>query len=216
DHVDPFIAALGDKAKTMIVAKTSYAVTDPTVTSQIITLKSAGADTLYLAAQSRAAAQAISAARDQAGWNALIFLPYVASAKSVVGPVGDEKLKGVISADSNKDPTDPSWADDPAVKEYLAWNKKYTPTQDQESNAASPGGYVSAEVMIEVLKRCGDVLTRANIMKVATSFKDLSVPLLLPGITLNTSPDNYYPMHTMQLKRYDGTRWVLFGQPITE
>jgi branched-chain amino acid transport system substrate-binding protein len=216
DHVDPFLAALGDKAKTMVVAKTSYAVTDPTVTSQIITLKSAGADTIYLAAQSRAAAQAISAARDQAGWNALIFLPYVASAKSVVGPVGDDKLKGVISADSNKDPTDPAWADDPDVKAYLAWNKKYTPAQDQESNAGSPGGYVSAEAMVEVLKRCGDDLTRANVMKVVTSFNDMSLPLLLPGITLNTSPDNYYPMHTMQLKRYDGTRWVLIGQPITE
>ncbi|HXP73520.1 MAG TPA: ABC transporter substrate-binding protein, partial [Stellaceae bacterium] len=88
DHMDPFIAALGDKAKTMVVSKVSYAVTDPTVTSQIISIKAAGADTLVLAAQSRAAAQAITAARDQAGWNALIFLPYVASAKSVVGPVG--------------------------------------------------------------------------------------------------------------------------------
>ena len=215
DHVDPFIAALGDKAKTMIVAKTSYAVTDPTVTSQIITLKSAGADTLFLAAQSRAAAQAISAARDQAGWDALIFLPFVASAKSVVGPVGNDRLKGVISSDSTKDPTDPSWADDPAVKEYLAWNKKYTPTQDQESNAASPLGYVSAQAMVEVLKRAGDDLTRANIMKVATSLKDVSLPLLLPGITLNTSPDNYYPMHTLQLKRFDGTRWVLIGKPVT-
>jgi branched-chain amino acid transport system substrate-binding protein len=216
DHVDPFLATLGDKAKTMVVAKVSYAVTDPSVTSQIISLRSAGADTLYLAAQSRAAAQAISAARDQAGWNALIFLPYVASAKSVVGPVGDEKLKGVISADSTKDPTDPAWADDPAAKEYLAWNKKYTPSQDQESNASGPLGYISAQVMVEVLKRCGDILTRENVMKVATSLKDLSFPLLLPGITLNTTPDNYYPMHTMQLKRYEGSRWALFGKPITE
>jgi branched-chain amino acid transport system substrate-binding protein len=216
DHVDPFVAGLGDKAKTMVVAKVSYAVTDPSVTSQIISLHSAGADTLYLAAQSRAAAQAISAARDQAGWNALIFLPYVASAKSVVGPVGDEKLKGVISADSTKDPTDPTWANDPAAKAYLAWNKKYTPSQDQDSNASSPLGYISAEAMVEVLKRCGDVLTRANVMKVATSLKDVTFPLLLPGITLNTSPTNYYPMHTMQLKRYDGSRWQLIGKPITE
>src|ERR1700722_9521268 len=93
DHMDPFLASLGDKAKTMVVAKVSYAVTDPTVTSQIISLRSAGADTLYLMAQSRAAAQAITVARDQAGWDALIFLPYVASAKSVVGPVGNERLK---------------------------------------------------------------------------------------------------------------------------
>jgi ABC-type branched-subunit amino acid transport system substrate-binding protein len=215
DHMDPFIAALGDKAKTMVVSKVSYAVTDPTVTSQIISIKAAGADTLVLAAQSRAAAQAITAARDQAGWNALIFLPFVASAKSVVGPVGDERLKGVISSDSTKDPTDPTWADDPAAKDYLAWVKKYTPAQDQESDAASPLGYVSAQAMVEVLKRCGDNLTRANVLKVATSLHDVSLPLLLPGITLNTSPDNYYPMHTLQLKRYDGTRWVLIGKPVT-
>ena len=215
DHMDPFLAALGDKAKTMVVAKVSYAVTDPTVNSQIISLKSAGADTLYLMAQSRAAAQAITAARDQPGWDALIFLPYVASAKSVVGPVGNERLKGVVSTDSNKDPTDPTWADDPAVKDYLAWVQKYVPAQDRESDAAGPGGYVTAQAMVEVLKRCGDVLTRANIMKVASSMKDWTFPLLLPGVTLNTSADNYYPMNTMQLKRYDGTRWVLLGKPIT-
>jgi hypothetical protein len=94
--------------------------------------------------------------------------------------------------------------------------KKYTPAQDQQSDAAAPGGYVSAQAMVEVLKRCGDVLTRANVMKVATSIKGWTFPLLLPGVTLNTSPDDYYPMHTMQLKRYDGTRWVLVGKPITE
>jgi branched-chain amino acid transport system substrate-binding protein len=215
DHMDPFLAALGEKAKTMVVAKVSYTVTDPMVTSQIISLRSAGADTLYLMAQSRAAAQAIAAAREQLGWNALIFLPYVASAKSVVGPVGD-KLTGVISSDSNKDPTDPAWADDREAREYLAWNKKYTPAQDRESNAASPGGYVSAEAMVEVLRRCGDVLTRENIMKVARSLRDLSLPLLLPGIKLNTSAENYFPMHMIQLKRYDGTRWVLIGEPIAE
>ncbi|HUB97601.1 MAG TPA: ABC transporter substrate-binding protein [Stellaceae bacterium] len=215
DHVDPFTAALGDKAKSMIVAKTTYAVTDPTVTSQIISLKSAGADTIYLAAQSRAAAQAISAARDQVGWNALIFLPYVASAKSVVGPVGNDRLKGVISADSYINPTDPQWANDPDAKAYLEWNKKYTPSQDQASNAEGPGGYIAAEAMVYVLKQCGDELTRANVMKQALNMKDVKLPLLLPGIALNTSPDNYFPMHTMQLKRFDGTRWVLIGKPVT-
>ena len=216
DRLGPFLATLGPKADKMVVAKVSYEVTDPTVTSQIISLKSAGADTLYLAAQSRAAAQAITAARDQVGWNALIFLPFVASANSVVGPVGDERLKGVISSDSTKDPTDPTWANDPASKAYLAWVKKYTPAEDQESNAAAPLGYVSAQAMVEVLKRAGDDLTRANVMKIATSLKDVSLPLLLPGITLNTSPDNYYPMHTLQLKRYDGTRWVMIGKPISD
>ena len=214
DHMDPFLATLGDSAKAMVVAKASYAVTDPTVTSQIISLKSAGADTLYLIAQSRAAAQAISAARDNGGDNLLLFLPFVATAKSVVGPVGDEKLKGVVSTDSTKDPTNPAWADDRATKDYLAWVQKYTPEQDHASDAASPLGYVSAETMVEVLKRAGDDLTRDNIMKIATSIHDWSLPLLLPGIALNTSADNYFPIHTLQLKRYDGTHWVLFGKPI--
>ena len=216
DHMDPFLATLGDKAKTMVVAKESYAVTDPTVTSQIISLRSAGADTFVLFAQSRAAAQAISVIRDQAGPDALIFVPYVASARSVLGGVGDEKLKGVLSTDNSKDPSDPSWADDPAVKEYLEWVKKYTPSQDQESNNSSAGGYLAAQVMTEVLKRAGDDLTRANVMKIATNMKDWSFPLYVPGITINTSPDNYFAMHTTQLKRYDGTRWQLIGKPISE
>ena len=109
DHLDPFLATLGDKAATMVVAKTSYAVTDPTLTSQIITLRSAGADTLYLITQGRAAAQAVTAARQQAGRDAMIFLPFVATAKSVIGPAGADNLKGVLSSDSAKDPSDPSW-----------------------------------------------------------------------------------------------------------
>jgi ABC-type branched-subunit amino acid transport system substrate-binding protein len=214
DHLDPFLAALGDKAATMVVAKASYAVTDPTVTSQILSLKAAGADTLYLMAQSRAAAQAVSAARDQGGENLLLFIPFVATAKSVIGPVGDEKLKGVMSTDSTKDPTDPTWANDPAVKDYLAWVQKYVPAQDQESDRSSPLGYVSAQAMVEVLKRAGNDLTRANIMKVVTNLHNVVIPLLLPGITLNTSADDYFPIHTLQLKRYDGTRWQLVGKPI--
>ena len=179
-------------------------------------MKSAGADTFVIFGQSRAAAQAIASARDLAGPDALIFVPYVSSAKSVLGAVGDAKLKGLISTDSSKDPSDPTWADDPAVKDYLAWMQKYTPAQDHESNASSSGGYTTAQAMIEVLKRCGDTLTRANIMKVASSMKDWTFPLFLPGITLNTSPDNYYPMRTTQLKRYNGTRWELIGKPISE
>jgi branched-chain amino acid transport system substrate-binding protein len=216
DHLYPFLAALGDKAKTMVVAKASYAVTDPTVTSQIISLKSAGADTFYLITQARAAAQAVAGTRDQAGPDVLILLPFVATAKSVIGSVGNDKLKGVVSTDSSKDPTDPTWANDPAVKDYLAWVQKYVPAEDRDSDAASPLGYVSAEVMAEVLKRAGNDLTRANIMKIATHMDHWSFPLLLPGITLNTSPDNYYPMHMLQLKRFNGARWELMGEPMTE
>ena len=211
DYMDPFIAALGDKGSKMVVAKASYAVSDPTVTSQIISLRSAGADTLFFAAQSRAAAQAIATARDQVGWNALILLPYVATAKSVVGSVG-KKLTGVISTDTSKDPTDPAWANDPAVKEYLAWVKKYTPERDQASDAGSPAGYISAEAMTYVLKLCGDDLTRENVMNVVTHLHNVTFPLLLPGIALNTTPQDHTPVDSMYLKQFDGSRWVLISK----
>jgi len=216
DHMGPFLATLGDKAKSMVVGKASYAVTDPTVTSQIISLAGAGANTFVLFAQSRAAAQAISVARDQAGPDAMIFVPYVASARSVLGAVGDEKLKGVISTDSTKDAADPAWADDAGAKQYLAFLKKYVPAADQESDASSAGGYMGAQAMVEVLKRAGDNLTRANIMKIATNIKDWTFPLYLPGIALNTSPDNLFPMRITQIKRYNGSRWELLGKPISE
>jgi branched-chain amino acid transport system substrate-binding protein len=214
DNLDPFVATLGPKAASMVVSKISYQTTDPSLTSQIITLKSAGADTLFLITQGRAAPQAITAVRAQAGWDPLILIPYVATAKAVIGPAGDQALKGVISSNTFKDPTDPTWANDPASKDYLAWVKKNVPAQDQESDAQSPTGYVSAQALVEVLKRCGNDLTRANVMKQAESLKDVSFPLLLPGITLTTSPDDHFPMHAMQLIRYDGSRWQLIGKPI--
>ena len=216
DHITGFMSALGDKAQGMIVGKASYAVSDPTVTSQIISLKSAGADTFVLFAQSRAAAQAISVVRDQAGPDALIFVPYVASAKSVLGAVGDEKLKGILSTDTVKDAADPAWADDPGVKAYLAFLAKYVPEQDRVSDASSAGGYTAAQAMAEVLKRAGDDLTRANIMNVVSHIDHWTFPLYLPGITLDTSPDNLFPMRVTQIKRYNGTRWELVGEPISE
>ncbi len=216
DHMAPFLETLGAKAQTMVVAKASYAITDPTVTSQITTLRGAGADTFVLFAQSRAAAQAVSVARDQAGPDALIFVPYVASAKSVLGAVGDEKLKGIISTDAVKDTTDPKWADDPGVKQYLAFIEKYVPPQDRESDRSTAGGYVEAQTMVEVLRRAGDNLTRDNLMKIASTMKDWTFPIFLPGIVFNTTPSNLFPLTVTQVKRYNGTRWEPVGEPIKE
>jgi ABC-type branched-subunit amino acid transport system substrate-binding protein len=216
DHITGFMAGLGEKNKGMIVGKASYAVTDPTVTSQIISLKSAGADTFVLFAQSRAAAQAISVARDQAGPDAMIFVPYVASAKSVLGAVGDEKLKGLLSTDTVKDTTDPTWADDQGVKDYVALIEKYVPESDRTSDRSSAGGYTAAQAMAEVLRRAGDDLTRANIMKIVTHMDHWSFPIYLPGISLTTTPDNLFPMRITQMKRYNGTRWEMIGKPISQ
>ena len=215
DHIAGFMAALGEKNKGMVVAKASYAVTDPTVTSQIISLKSAGADTFVLFAQSRAAAQAISVARDQAGPDAMIFVPYVSSAKSVLGAVGDEKLKGLLSTDTVKDTTDPAWANDQGVKDYVALIEKYVPESDRASDRSSAGGYTAAQAMAEVLRRAGDDLTRANIMKIVSNIDHWSFPIYLPGISLSTSPDNLFPMRVTQMKRYNGTRWEMIGKPIS-
>ncbi len=216
DHLGPFLATLGDKAKTMVVAKASYAVRDPTVTSQITSLRGAGANTFVLFAQSRAAAQAISSARDQAGPDALIFVPYVASAKSVLGAVGDEKLKGVMSSEQAKDAADPAWANDPGAKAYLAFLEKYVPEQDRKSDASTAGGYLAAQEMAEVLKRAGNDLTHANLMKIASHIKDWTFPLFLPGISLDTTPDDLFPLKVTQMKRFDGKRWELVGKPIKE
>ena len=211
DHLDAFLAELGDRAAKMVVSKTSYQVTDPTLTSQIITLKSSGADTVYLITQGRASPQSVTAVR-ALEWNPLVLLPSVSTAKGIIGPAGDEALKGVISAGYQRDPTDPALADDPEVKEYLAWMEKYTPQADWESDRSAPVGYILAQLLAEVLRRCGNDLTRANVLKQATSLTDLALPMLLPGLTVSTG--QYLPFRGMQLERYDGARWAPFGKPV--
>jgi branched-chain amino acid transport system substrate-binding protein len=213
DHLDAFVAELGDRAAHMVVAKVSYQFTDPTLTSQMITIKSSGADTVYLITQGRPAPMSVSAVRALA-WDPLVLLPSVDTSKGIIGPAGNDALKGVISAGYEKDPSSPALADDPAVKEYLAWMKKYTPATDWESDQSAPIGYDMAMLMAEVLRRCGNDLTRANVLKQATNLTDVTLPMLLPGVTVNTSPTNYLPYRGMQMERYDGVRWVPFGKPV--
>jgi branched-chain amino acid transport system substrate-binding protein len=213
DHLDAFLAELGDRAAKMVIAKASYQITDATLTSQMITLKSSGADTVYLITQGRPAPQSVSAVR-ALDWNPLMLLPSVSTSKGIIGPAGNDALKGVVSAGYEKDPSDPALADDPAVKDYLTWMKKYTPATDWASDQASPVGYDLAQMMAEVLRRCGDDLTRANVLRQATSLNGFTMPMLLPGLTVNTSPTNYFPLRGMQMERYDGVRWVPFGKPV--
>jgi ABC-type branched-subunit amino acid transport system substrate-binding protein len=213
DHLDAFLGQLGDRASKMVVAKASYQITDPTLTSQMITLRDSGADTVYLITQGRASPQSVTAVR-ALGWNALVLLPGVSTSKGIIGSVGDEALKGVVSGGYMKDATDPANADDPAVKDYLAWVEKYVPASDQRIDKSAANGYVAAELMAEVLRRCGDDLTRANVLQQATHLKDISMPMLLPGVTVETSPTNYFPFGELQMERYDGTRWAPFGKPI--
>jgi branched-chain amino acid transport system substrate-binding protein len=213
DYVHGFKEALGDKAARMIVAEVSYEVTDPTVDSQIVTLQASGADVFFNVTTPKFAAQAIRKAYD-IGWKPLHILNLVsASIASVLQPAGLEKSVGIISAQYLKDPSDPSMKDDPEVRAYLAWTKKYLPEADP-ADPFAVYGYAAAHTLLHVLKQCGDDLSRENIMRQAANLRNLEVPMLLTGIRINTSPTDFYPIEQLQVARFDGKHWVRVGELI--
>lgn len=205
---------LGERARTMIVREVSNELTDPSVDSQIIDLKGAGADTLVQFTTSKFAAQGIRKAYDL-GWRPALHI--IASVASSVGgtllPAGLDRSKGVITARWEKHPTDTTTLGDPDVVEYRAFAKKYMPNLNIEDNTAVPG-YINSFVIARVLKACGNDLTRDNILKHATSLKDVVAPMLLPGITLTNSPDDYLAFHAMQLAQFDGEKFVALGDVV--
>lgn len=213
DYLKGFKDGLGEHAPTMVVSEQSYEVTDPTVESQMINLKNSGADVFFNITTPKFAAQAIRAAAD-IGWQPVHFLNTVsASVESVLKPAGFEASKGIISAAYLKDPSDPQWNDDAAVKTWRAWMQQYYP----EGSLHEPFnvyGYSVAQTLVHVLTLCGDNLTRDNVMRQAANIKDLELPMLLPGIKLNTSPTDFYPIQQLQLQKFDGEKWELFGEVI--
>ena len=214
DYLKGLKAGLGDKAASMIVGEASYELTDPTIDSQIIKLKAAGADLLYDASTPKFAAQAIKKVAEL-GWKTVHILDINAtSVGAVMQPAGLENSKGVISVNYGKDPLDPTWKDDAGMKRYFAFMEKYYPEGDKNSSFNSYG-YSTSFLLMEVLKRCGDDLTRANVMKVATSLKDVVGDLSLPGMVTNTSPTDYRVNKQLQMMKFNGERWELFG-PIIE
>jgi branched-chain amino acid transport system substrate-binding protein len=211
DYLKGFKDGLGDKAASMIVSEVSYEVSEPTIESQIVTLKGSGADTFINITTPKFAAQAIRTAYD-IGWKPLQFLNNVsASVGSVLVPAGLDKSVGLITALYGKDPNDPQWADDPGMKEWRAWMQKYYPAGDVR-DLFNAYGYGVAQTLVEVLKQCADDLSRENVMRQAANLKDLELPLTLPGIRINTGPNDYYPIEQMQLGRFDGKKWALFGE----
>jgi branched-chain amino acid transport system substrate-binding protein len=211
DYLKGFKDGLGDKAARMIVKEVSYEVTDPTVDSQIVTLQASGADTFFNVTTPKFAAQAIRRAYDS-GWKPLHFLNLVsASIASTLTPAGLEKSVGLISAVYLKDPSDPTLKNDPEVQAYFAWAKKYLPDGDPADLFAA-FGYASAHTLLQTLKQCGDDLTRENVMRQAANLKNVEIPMLLPGIKINTSATDFYPIEQLQLERFDGKRWVRFGE----
>jgi ABC-type branched-subunit amino acid transport system substrate-binding protein len=210
DYLKGLKSGLGARASQMIVAEASYEVSDPTVDSQILKLRDAGATLLFSASTPRQAAQAIRKTFE-IGWKPVHILDINAtSVGAVMEPAGLEASKGVISTNYGKDPLDPQWKDDPGMKKYFAFMAKYYPEGDKDSNFNSYG-YSAAQLLVQVLKQCGDDLTRANVMKQATNLKDVSLDLLLPGIKINPAPDDYRVNERMQMMRFNGERWELFG-----
>jgi branched-chain amino acid transport system substrate-binding protein len=214
DYLIGLQEGLGDKAGKMIVATKTYETTDPTVDSQIVALQGSSADVLLTAAIPKFAAQAIRKVYD-IGWKPTHFMTNVSSSVGAVfKPAGPEKGVGIISAGYLKDPTDPQWQDAPDFKEWLAWMKKYNAGANL-ADGNNVTGYAVASTLVPVLKASGDNLTRDNIMKQAANLHDLKVPMLLPGITVSTAPDDFAPIKQMQLMKFDGETWKLFGEVIS-
>lgn len=202
-------AGLGDKAS-LVVAEAGYEVSDPTVESQIVTLKHSGATVLMSFATPKFVSQSIKRVA-QIGWTPLHFVPSVASSiGTVIAPAGFENAQGVVSATIIKDTADPQWKDDAGMKAYLAFLAKYMPDANK-SDALLEYGYSTAQVIVQVLKQCGDDLTRENVMKQAASLRDVSSDVLIPGILVNTSATNFAPIQQSQLMRFKGERWENFG-----
>ncbi|MDQ3260239.1 MAG: ABC transporter substrate-binding protein [Pseudomonadota bacterium] len=210
DYLKGLKDGLGDKAAKMIVGEVSYEVTDPTVDSQVVTLKGTGADTMFHFSTPKFAAQAIRKVYD-IGWRPLQFVNNVsAQVQSVLIPAGLEKSTGLLTALYLKDINDPQWAGSKDIKDYLAFMKKYYPDGDpKEYNNAY--GYMQSSILIQALKQCGNDLTRENVMRQAANLKNVELPLLLPGIKVNTSPTDFYPLEQQMMAKFDGKEWKNFG-----
>ena len=214
DYLKGVKDGLGDKAKSMIVVEASYETTDPTIDSQIIGMKAAGVDVFVNTAIPKFAAQAIRKAVELE-WKPLHILSGIGnSVGATLKPAGLQNAKDIVSDFFLKDPTDPQWKDDEGYKDWVAFMDKYYPEGDK-SDVGNVVGPAFAQTFVQVLKQCGDDLTRENIMKEAANLRGFRVPMLLPGITINTSPSDFAPIKQIQMARFDGERWQLFGPLIS-
>ena len=198
----------------MIIAEMPYETADPTVDSQIVRLKASGADIFVNISTPKFAAQAIKKVAEL-GWKPLHILNNVSgSIGSVLRPAGFENSKGILSTAYFKDQTDPALANDPGVKEWTAFMDKYYPEGDK-TNSSNVSAYTTARLLVQVLKQCGDNLTRENVMRQAASLKKVDLGMLLPGITVSTSPTDFFPLEELQMRRFNGEGWENFGPIIS-
>jgi branched-chain amino acid transport system substrate-binding protein len=214
DYVKGMTDGLGAKATTMIVAEQPYETSDPTVDSQMVNLKVSGADVFFNVTTPKFAAQAIKKSAE-IGWKPLHLLNNVSqSIGSVLKPAGLDNSTGILSSYYLKDATDPGMTDDPGYKDWLAFMDKYFAEGDKTSSF-TVYGYTVAQTLIQVLKQCGDNLTHANVMKQAASLKALELGMLLPGIKINTSETDFYPIEQLQMQRFNGERWQSIGPVVS-
>jgi len=205
---------LGAQAAKMIVAEATYEVSDPTVDSQIVTLQGSGADTFIDITTPKFAAQAIRKAYDS-GWKPLHIINNVgASVGSVLTPAGLDKSTGLLTVQYYKDPNDPQWKDDPGMLEWRAFMGHFYKEGDPK-DASNLYAYIAAQTMVQILKQCGNDLTRENVMKQAANIKNLKLPLLLPGMALNTTPTDFFLVKQAQLAKFTGTQWQGFGDVLS-
>jgi branched-chain amino acid transport system substrate-binding protein len=210
DYLKGIKDGLGAKAASMIIAEESYETAEPSIDTHVVTLKSKGADIFISITTPKFAAQSIKKVAELQ-WKPLFILNNVgASTGTVMKPAGFDNSQGIISAAYAKDATDPQWKDDKGIKNFDAFLQKYFPDGNRADGSVMVG-YDVAQTLVHVLKACGDNLTRENVMKQAASIKGLQLDGLLPGVTINTSATDFAPISQLQLQKFQGDRWVLFG-----
>ena len=209
DFLTGLKAALGDKTK--IVAEVAYEITEPTIDSQIVRLKDSGADTLLYFSTPKFTAQGLRKVKET-NWAPLQFLASPTnSVKTVLEPAGFDNAQGIITTQFTKQAGDPAWADDPEVKEYVEFMKKWVPN-DNPGDFVALSGYIIAQGIAQAIKQCGDDLTRENILKQATTMRGAHFKMMLPGIQLNTTPEDYAPYQSLRMAKFEGSSWKLIDE----
>ena len=213
DYLKGLKDQLGAKAS-MIVAEESYETSEPTIDNHIVKLKASGADVFLSITTPKFAAQAIKKLAE-IEWKPMHIVSNVStSVGGVIKPAGFENAQGILSANYGKDGADPQWDNDPGMKKFFAFLEKYYP-EGNKLDGSVVYGYGAAQTMVKVLEMCGDNLTRENVMKQAASLKDFAPDTLLPGIKINTSATDFAPIEQLQMERFKGEKWDLFGDIIS-
>ena len=214
DYVKDLKETLGDKAATMVVAEASYDITDPTIDSQLLKLSNSGADVFFNVTVGKFASQSIRKVAEL-DWKPLQYLVGPSASTTLLRAAGAENAKGIRSLIYAKQPESSEWANDARVQAYQEFRAKHVPNVDP-ADGVGLLAYSGAEILVELIKRCGDDLTRENLLKQATNIKDLQATHLLPGLTINVTPTDYAPIRALYFAEYDGTRWVRPDKPISE